>query len=755
MTAEIVPLRPVYGATADEWRHFALVVGPGDLLPVVSRPDAVISDKSTMKALGKTPSVYNANRRVTGIPGWTKIVATDAQVEKWSTDSDHGLCIQTRRVRGLDIDVADPSLAEAIQLAFVAALSGSDLPVRERANTGKRLLAFELVGSFPKRSFKVDGGLVEFLGNGQQFIALGEHFDGKGVPTGTRYDWVAGLPLAFPRVSVEQFEAAWAAIVELFALGGDVQGEDQADRSRADLTGVDDPVAVYLDERGLALGMQGEKVFVSCPWKVGHTSDSGISETAWLVAGTRGFERGHFQCMHASCQKREDWEFLDAVGFRAAAFTDLSQDKGDDGSDAVPQPAQADGEDVAPPWPKFKRDAKGVILATLDNIQLALSRPDIVKAEIRFDAFRDELMVIEGSGPNSYARPFTDADSVALRIELEKRGFKPVGRELARDGLMIHARDNSYDSAQDWLQGLPAWDGVERVATAFPRLFRTVDSPYTRAVGLYVFTALAGRVMDPGCKVDMVPILQGEQGQLKSWAIKALAPSPEMFRELNLEKIGHPDLSRRLRGCVVGELAELRGLRTRDAESIKAWIVEQEERWVPKFVEREIAFKRRLLMFATANPNELLDDETGERRWLPMAVLGQIAVPEIAAERDQLWAEGLLRWSVDGIAWRDAERLATREHDAFKVRDGWTDLVARWLDQPIDVSGETPNQRGWVRTVDVAMGALDVRGGALTTSHERRVGKALRTLGWKNQGHRVDGKAIWCWVRGVVRDREV
>jgi hypothetical protein len=57
--------------------------------------------------------------------------------------------------------------------------------------------------------------------------------------------------------------------------------------------------------------------------------------------------------------------------------------------------------------------------------------------------------------------------------------------------------------------------------------------------------------------------------------------------------------------------------------------------------------------------------------------------------------------------------------------------------------------------VDVAMGALDVRGGALTTSHERRVGKALRTLGWKNQGHRVDGKAIWCWVRGVVRDREV
>lgn len=751
MSAQVVPLRPTYGATADEWATFALVVGCADLLPVVSRPGAVISSASTMKGLGKTPSVYNRNRQVVGMPKWTELQTTDAQIEKWSQESDYGLCIQTRRVRGLDIDIADPDLSDRVAAAFTEALevAGHTFPRRVREATGKQLLAFELVGQFPKRSFKVDGGLVEFLGNGQQFIALGEHFDGQGQPTGTRYAWGDALPMAFPRVTTEQFEAAWASIVELFALGPASESEAAQARDRADIDGLQDPVAEYLDEKGLVIGQQGEKLFVHCPWKEGHTSDSGISETAWLVAGSKGFERGHFQCMHASCAKREDVDFLDAIGFRVAAFRDLTRvDPNAEDGDAEPRATNAIGadDDVPPPWPKFKRDGKMVILPTLDNVQLALARPDLIGLEIRFDTFRDELMVVD------QGRPFEDADAVAVRIELEKRGFRPVGKELARDALLKHGRDNRFDSAQEWLETLPGWDGVDRVGTAFPRLFKTQDNPYTRAVGLYVFTALAGRIMDPGCKADMVPILQGEQGDLKSWAIKALAPEPEMFREINLEKIGHPDLSRRLRGCVVGELAELRGLRTRDAETIKAWIVEQDERWVPKFQEREITFPRRCVFFATANPHELLDDETGERRWLPMAVQSSISVAAIAAERDQLWAEGLVRWQLDGIAWREAERLGKAEHEAFKVRDGWSDLVARWLDQAVDVSRVTYNERGWVLLSEVASGALDVRAASLTRPIEARIGKVLRSLGWKSQGVRIDGKAAWGWVKQDVRD---
>ena len=728
--ANVVPLRShVYGATPVDWAHMRLVVGDADLLPVVSNPNAVISPQSTMKSLGKTPSLYNGNRQAAGIQKWTQKQTTAEDIARWSKERDYGLCIQCRRVRGLDLDCPDPDLSGQIAAAFLASLGvPSELPIRGRAGSGKQLLAFELVGQFAKRSFKLrDGaGIVEFLADGQQFIAIGTH------PSGTRYEWEGGLPVAFPEVGAAAFERAWAAIVEEFGLGDAVEGDAGADRSRADLTGVEDPVAEYLEDKGLILGAQGEKLFVDCPWQDGHSSDSGISETAWLVAGTKGFERGHFQCLHASCQARKDEDFLDAVGYRVAAFKNLDEEP--EGGDAAGGGAERAAEDM--PWPKFKRNpTTGKIEATLDNVTRALACPPMMEATVRYDTFNDELQV-DG-------RAFTDADSVRLRIILEQRGFKPVAKELMRDALLVHASDNEFDSAQDWLTALPAWDGVCRAERLYPAFFNTDDTPYTQAVGLYTMTALAARVMDPGCKVDMVPILAGDQGFLKSSAVMALSP-PGTFRVLNLHDLESANLSRRLRGCLVGEMAELRGLRTRDAESIKAWIVQQEERWVPKFVERETSFKRRLLLFGTTNPVGVLDDETGERRWLPMVVRSKIALEPLEAVRDQLWAEGLWRWRMDGVAWREAERLAEPEHAKFKVQDPLASRVSRWVEGAADVSGETYHDRGWLLMADLLDGVSGAGAERLT---DRRAGKILRSMGWKSQSHRVDGKVYWAWVR--------
>lgn len=754
MSANVVPLRPAYGASPEAWAHFELLVGAADLLPVVSNPNAVISEQSTLKTLGKTPSVYNQNRRVAGLPGWSKKVSTPAEVERWSREPDYGICIQTRRVRALDIDVDDPALADAIG-ALAREFLGvgpAGLPVRWRPDTGKRLLAFECPGQLTKRSFKVDGGLVELLCDGQQFVAAGTH------SSGSRYVWsdgwgVEGLPEAFGTVGQDRLEAAWAALVEQFALAPATEGEAGADRSRPDFE-AEDAVADYLHDQGLVLSEQGEKLFVACPWKAGHTSDSGISETCWLRAGTRGFERGHFQCMHASCAARADEDFLDAVGFRVSAFRNLDEDRGIGLSDDATVPMQAsvgppDPFNIAGEWPRLKRDGNGRIEAVIGNVELALARPDMCKAILRFDLFRDELMVEWED--DRVVRPLTDADAVRLRVELEARGFKPIGRELMRDGLLLQARDNTFDSAQEWLAGLPAWDGVERVETSVSAFLAAADSPYTRAVGRYLWTALAGRVMDPGCKADMALVLQGAQGIRKSTAVAALAPDRSMFREVSLHALD-ADLSRKLRGCVVAEMAELRGLRGRESEAIKAWIAQQEERWVPKFHERETAFRRRCVLVGTSNPEDILDDETGERRWLPVACLGDLDVEGLVAARDQLWAEGLLMWRLGGVDWRDAEMLARYEHETFKVRDDWTVAIARWLDTPAfgtpaEMGVQSYHDRGWVTGLEVAQGALGVQTAQVSPALTKRVGKAMRGLGWRARGQRIDGKAIWAWVR--------
>lgn len=746
MTAEIVPLRPAYGASPDEWFHLEMLVGAADLLPVVSNPNATISENSTLKSLGKTPSVYNQNRRVVGLRQWTAKKSTPAEVAAWSREPDYGICIQTRRVRALDIDVPDPDLADQIMDAFLGALEVHGLPCRTRADTGKCLLAFECPGNFTKRSFKVDGGLVEFLADGQQFVAIGQHTSGQ------RYEWTDGLPLAFPRVSQEHFERAWVAVVEEFALAPATEGAEGADRSRADLDGVQDEVAAYLEEHGLTLGHQGEKVFVTCPWKDGHTSDSGISESAWLVAGTRGFERGHYQCMHASCQGRTDEQFLDAVGYRVSAFRNLDEagDTSDQREEHVADPTGSDAAvhqdlfNVTEPWPRLKRDGQGRIEAVIENVEAALARPDMCKAILRWDAFKADMMVQwEGEAE----RPLTDADAVALRVELAARGFKPVGRDLIRDGLLLQARDNTFDSAQEWLTSLPAWDGVERVERFFPLVCTAEDTAYTRACGRYFWTALAGRIMQPGCQVDMVVTLQSdEQGMLKSSLAEVIAPEHlEAYRKINLDKIGDDNLARSLRGCILGELDELRGLKTRDNEGIRSWITQRFERWVPKWQERETAFKRRCVFMATANPRELLADETGERRWLPMTLGGRIDLETFLAVREQLWAEGLLMWNLGGVDWQEAERLARGEHHKFKVVDERSAVVERWLQMPADVSGITWEERGWVLLADVADGALGVRGQGLTVPYQRDIGKVLRTLGWAPGPRKIDGRAVHVW----------
>lgn len=82
-----------------------------------------------------------------------------------------------------------------------------------------------------------------------------------------------------------------------------------------------DPMVAFLRKEGLVLdeGPNGA-VYVECPWKHEHTCDSGPSETAWFPAGSNGYERGNFRCLHAHCAGRGALEFEQAIGYIAEDF---------------------------------------------------------------------------------------------------------------------------------------------------------------------------------------------------------------------------------------------------------------------------------------------------------------------------------------------------------------------------------------------------------------------------------------------------
>ncbi|MBG0871860.1 bifunctional DNA primase/polymerase [Burkholderia sp. 9777_1386] len=716
------------GARPADWLHFDLVLGLGlDLLPVVSNTAAERSPDSKLRDLGKTPSRYNAARQVVGIAGWTGYAASDDELARWADEPDYGICIQTRAARALDIDVPDPDAARAIT-DFIALWLGDDLPTRFRANSGKVLLAFYMPGGFAKRKLVVDGGVIEFLATGQQFVAAGLH------PSGARYEWRGGLPAALPELAVDEFEALWSALAKQFAVEPAEQGDALTPRQRGPSIAAPDPVADWLRGEGLVLGEDREGALqLACPWQHEHTTgEAGDGSTVWFPAGTNGYDRGHFKCLHGHCTGRGDGEFLEAVGYAETAAEEFEV--------VVASTAGAAERER----PRYVRDKQGKIEATLDNAAKAVRDPYEIGFEIRYDTFRAEMMLAE-RGTGGW-RPFEDQDVSAIRIQMERCGFKRLSKELARDAIALIAKENRFDTAITWLEAL-RHDGVPRIDTFLRDYLGAADTPYTRAVSRYLWTALAGRVMEPGCEAPMVPVLIGGQGVGKTRSVKAISPAREFFSEMNLAD-RDADTSRQMRGKLVIELGELRGLHSRDAEAIKAFISRTDESWIPKYEEFGTTFPRRSVFIGTSNQLQFLDDDTGERRWLP-AEVGQCDADAIARDRLHLWAEARDAFIVEGIAWQDAERLAREVHGRHKIQDEWTQLISDWLDAPQDFaeSGETNATCDFLRVCDVARGALKIEARSLGRREEMRIGKCLRALGYERVSKWVEKRSAWVWAR--------
>lgn len=720
-----------HGATPESWEHFGTRLGlEADLLPVVSDPNAKISAQSKMRDLGKTPSRLNKDGEVVGIPRWTQHVASPGDIGRWSRQG-LGICIQTRNVRAIDIDIGDQ--AAAARVREWVELGGTALPIRMRQGTGKCLLAFRMPGDFAKRIIRTEHGLIEFLATGQQFIAEGTH------PSGTRYEWadgdgVLGLPASIPELTPAEFETLWQALVAAFAL------PDGESRVRNGLVPVKprrtedmrDPTVAWLDENGWVTAYERDgRVDVRCPWEHEHTSDSGPSSTSYFPAGVGGFKQGHFRCLHAHCVGRSDGDFLESVGLVADEF------------DVIEAVANATGEPEALPLPAFVRDRSGRIEPELNNLLMALPRGDLTGAPIARDHFKGATMF----GEDGTWRRLRDTDYTRVRSVLEQRGFKRLSSDLVREAVKKHAEDHAFDSALDWAGSLQ-WDGTPRCETFLHTFFGVADTPYHRAVSLYMWTALAGRCVEPGVKADMVPVFIGAQGVGKTTAVMALSPTDDAFVEVDLTR-KDDDTSRLLRGKLVGEIAELKGLQGRDAEAIKSFLSRTHEEWIEKYETTPTVFPRRALLFGTGNNTEFLDDDTGERRWLPVRV-GKVDVAGVARVRDQLWAEGIALFELGGVAWHEAQRLAQAEHIKFKVTDPWTDVVANWLDRDVmDELAENGKKRGDgpVRALDVLVSAVGVRLEQITRREEMRVARVLTRLGYARKVAWSDGKTQRLWWR--------
>lgn len=473
----------------------------------------------------------------------------------------------------------------------------------------------------------------------------------------------------------------------------------------------------------------------------------------YFPAGTGGHFNGHFKSLHATdaelnAQGKAAW--LDALGYPHPEFESYAENvRGIDSPDTAKRaasavsardvpasqteaPAPAAAADV--PAPNFARDRNGRIEAELGNVTRAVMAADWLGKKIAFDNFTGELMI----GGKSRWRPFKDTDYTILRLALEKRGFKPVAKDMVRDVVELVARKKEIDTAQEWLNGLK-WDGIPRVADFLAKYFNVEPGEYARACSLYIWSGLAGRILKPGLKADMMPVFVGEQGCGKSSGVEAIAPDRKYFAELSF-KDKDDDTARKIRGVAVAEFAEMNGLKTKAVEAIKAQVSRAFDKWVAKYKEHAEEYPRRCLFFGTSNDREILADATGARRWLPMMV-GKVDVSGILQDRDQLWAEGAEIFKSLGLQYSEAERLARNVHDDFSVTDPLEDFVADWLATPWELNGTKPEDRPVTTAEVIEM----LKGRGIGVDHKNkgdqmRIADILTRLGFVRALKRIDGR---------------
>ena len=330
------------------------------------------------------------------------------------------------------------------------------------------------------------------------------------------------------------------------------------------------------------------------------------------------------------------------------------------------------------------------------------------------------------------ANEWTELDDKKLVNWLAREENINVSDKIASASVWVVADSMEQHPIRTYLRSI-VWDGVPRLDGMLHTYFKTKNTEYTQGVSSRWMISAVARVMRPGCQADCALILESKkQGRGKSTGLEILA-SPAWFADSGID-IGNKDSYQNLRGVWIYEIGELDGVRGREITKVKNYIGARSDRYRPTYAERNTNVPRQGVFAGTTNEAEYLADTTGNRRFLPVRVYGDVDREKLRVDRDQLWAEAYHRF-LQGEAWHintPKFRELCEEQQQDRVRDDvWAPKIAAWLQNPVSPLGVVIDTSNGVLTHEVLEGALGKSTGDATRGDEMRVATILRGWGYE------------------------
>jgi len=306
-------------------------------------------------------------------------------------------------------------------------------------------------------------------------------------------------------------------------------------------------------------------------------------------------------------------------------------------------------------------------------------------------------------------------------------------RSMLRHAIDLAARARPIHALQSYLDGCAeTWDGTLRLDSWCSTYLGAAAALETSWIGRWWLISCVARAFDPGCKVDHVLVLEGEQGARKNTALEALVG--DQWYQPELPDLRDKDAMLALSGAWVVCVDELRAIRAADVERTKSFLTRRIDRYRLPYGRDVVERPRTAVFAATTNAPQYLTDETGARRYWPVAC-GPINVDAIRRDRDQLWAEAVHVYRAGARWWpeTDEERAALADVvEARDVVDEWEARVAR------EIRGTSET------TVGECLTALGLEPCDWRPADQHRVRRALVRLGWaERRASRTDRRRVW------------
>lgn len=319
-------------------------------------------------------------------------------------------------------------------------------------------------------------------------------------------------------------------------------------------------------------------------------------------------------------------------------------------------------------WATMRLDRNGSKDPTVNvnNVLRVFESDPTFTGLLWYDEFLRKILTKD----HGVTREWSDADEIHWTIYIQRYlGLQKIGREVVGQAVVELAYRNRRHCVKDYFNTLK-WDGVPRLEMFFHRYFGAVDNEYSRCVSRNFWLSIVARVYEPGCKADNMIILEGNQGIKKSSALMAIA-TPLLFTEQHAD-VTSKAFFETLQGKLLIEISEMESFSKADTSRVKQVVSSPHDRFRVPYEKYAKDHPRQCIFVGTTNRDDWNKDETGARRFWPVACK-YVDIEGIRELRDQFFAEAIVRQHINYEPhWMTPPSTESEQRRRY-VEDPWSD----------------------------------------------------------------------------------